>query len=153
MKKEGPLENEINKSVVTKLKMGKYNDIINLEHHVSKNHKQMSIYDRSAQFAPFAALTGYDESISEAGRMVDSKINLSDDKIEEISQVLMLLYQKNKEQVNVRITYFKEDKTKKGGQYLTTTSIVKKIVPEEKKIVLINKVQIEFKNIVGISII
>ena len=38
--------------------MGKYDDIIDLPHHVSKVHPQMSIWDRSAQFAPFAALTG-----------------------------------------------------------------------------------------------
>ena len=68
MRKEGPLEKETIKSVVIKPNMGKYDDIINLEHHVSKNHKQMSLYDRSAQFAPFAALVGYDESINEAGR-------------------------------------------------------------------------------------
>ena len=66
--------------------MGKYDDIINLPRPVSKNHKQMSIYDRSAQFAPFAALVGYDESISEASRTVDDKIELTSDKIEEISE-------------------------------------------------------------------
>ncbi len=42
----------------------KYNDIINMPHHVSPRHKHMSLYDRAAQFAPFAALTGYEESIS-----------------------------------------------------------------------------------------
>ena len=57
--------------------MGKYDDIINLPRPVSKNHKQMSIYDRSAQFAPFAALVGYDESISEASRTVDDKLEIT----------------------------------------------------------------------------
>lgn len=43
----------------------KYEDIINLPHHVSKKYPQMSIEARAAQFAPFAALTGYDEAIEE----------------------------------------------------------------------------------------
>ena len=41
----------------------KYDDIINLPHHISKKHKQMSLHDRAAQFAPFAALVGYDEEV------------------------------------------------------------------------------------------
>ena len=43
---------------------GKYDDIINMPHHVSKKHKQMSLEARSAQFAPFAALTGYGEAVN-----------------------------------------------------------------------------------------
>ena len=41
----------------------KYDDIINMEHHKSKKHPQMSLYARSAQFAPFAALTGYEDAV------------------------------------------------------------------------------------------
>ena len=48
--------------------MGKYDDIINMEHHVSKKHKQMSLHDRSAQFAPFAALVGYDDMVEETAK-------------------------------------------------------------------------------------
>ena len=51
--------------------MEKYDDIINLPHHVSKKHPQMSLHDRAAQFAPFAALTGYDEEVKEASRITD----------------------------------------------------------------------------------
>ncbi len=46
--------------------MGNYDDIINLPHHVSKRHPQMSMWNRAAQFAPFAALTGYDDAIRSA---------------------------------------------------------------------------------------
>lgn len=51
--------------------MGKYDDIINLPHHVSKKHPQMSLHDRASQFAPFAALTGYDEEVREVSRITD----------------------------------------------------------------------------------
>ena len=52
--------------------MGKYDDIINLPHHVSKKHSQMPIADRAAQFAPFAALTGYGEQIKETARTTEA---------------------------------------------------------------------------------
>ena len=50
-----------------------YDDIINLPHHVSKKHPQMSMYARAAQFAPFAALTGYDDIIEEAARKINEE--------------------------------------------------------------------------------
>ncbi len=52
----------------------KYRDIINLPHHVSKTRPQMPMSDRAAQFAPFAALTGYDEAIKETGRLTEDKV-------------------------------------------------------------------------------
>ena len=51
--------------------MGNYDDIINLPHHVSKRHPQMSMWNRAAQFAPFAALTGYEESIKDAEKEIE----------------------------------------------------------------------------------
>ena len=46
--------------------MDNYDDIINLPHHVSKRHPQMSMWNRAAQFAPFAALTGYEDAIQDS---------------------------------------------------------------------------------------
>lgn len=57
----------------------KYDDIINLPHHVSKKHPQMSLYARSAQFAPFAALTGYEDVVKETARLTDQKIEIDED--------------------------------------------------------------------------
>ncbi|MBQ5326924.1 MAG: hypothetical protein J6K80_06950, partial [Oscillospiraceae bacterium] len=65
-----------------------YKDIINMPRHVSDRHPQMSIHDRTAQFAPFAALTGHGEAINEAARTVDSRIVLGEDAIQEISEKL-----------------------------------------------------------------
>ena len=55
--------------------MGMYDDIINLPHHVSDKHPQMSIHDRAAQFAPFAALTGHEDVISDTAEVNDIKMN------------------------------------------------------------------------------
>ena len=68
--------------------MGKYDDIINLPHHVSKNHQQMSNYNRAAQFAPFAALVGFSDAIKKAEERSDKFIELSDDKKQEIAGFL-----------------------------------------------------------------
>ena len=54
----------------------KYKDIINMPHHVSKKHPQMSLYARSAQFAPFAALTGYEEEVKETEKIVNSRTEI-----------------------------------------------------------------------------
>ena len=59
--------------------MNKYVDIIDLEHPTSKIHPRMNKEDRAAQFAPFAALTGYAEAINEVGRLVDKKRELTDE--------------------------------------------------------------------------
>ena len=64
---------------LSKNKTNKYDDIINFPHHISKKHPQMSIEARSAQFAPFAALTGFNDEIKETERLVDKKILLSED--------------------------------------------------------------------------
>ena len=71
--------------------MEKYDDIINLPHHVSKKHLQMSLHDRAAQFAPFAALTGYDEEVKEVSRITDQFHPLESKKKEEINQKLCIL--------------------------------------------------------------
>lgn len=53
--------------------LGPYDDIINLPHHVSQKHPQMSMYQRAAQFAPFAALTGHDKAIEETAKQHESE--------------------------------------------------------------------------------
>lgn len=68
--------------------MSRYEDIINLPHHVSKNRRPMPMENRAAQFAPFAALVGYDDAISEATRLTDARTMLSSDEMEELSQCL-----------------------------------------------------------------
>lgn len=55
--------------------MGKYDDIIHLPHHVSKRHPQMSMWNRAAQFAPFAALTGYEDAIHESTKENENLYN------------------------------------------------------------------------------
>ncbi len=150
MRKEGPLENVTSKSVVIKRNMGKYDDIINLPHHVSKNHKQMSIYDRSAQFAPFAALVGYGESIESASKKYDQRITLSEDKLIEINGLLYYLSSIINEKPTIEIHYFKSVKGNQGV-YVNEVGQLQKIDIYDRYL-LINKKKIKLDDIYDISI-
>lgn len=89
--------------------MGKYDDIINLPHHVSRTHPQMTMEERAAQFSPFAALTGYDDAVTETGRLTDQWMPLSEEETEDMNQKLRFLMDHAGEQPAVSITYFIPD--------------------------------------------
>lgn len=105
----------------------KYGDIIDLEHFVSKNRKHMSRLDRAAQFAPFAALTGYEESIDEAARITDDKLELSETTLAILDKKVAILKEHIKEHNKITITYFEEDKYKNGGEYISKEIVLKNI--------------------------
>ncbi len=69
----------------------RYNEIINLPHHVSKTRPQMPMSDRAAQFAPFAALTGYDSAIKETGRLTDEKIEMDEEALNILNMKFQIL--------------------------------------------------------------
>ena len=98
--------------------MRKYDDIINLPHFEPKYHTRMSIYNRSAQFAPFAALTGYNEAIVETARLTDKKIELDDYLKDNLNMDLQIINDHIKDNITVSILYFKKDNRKDGGKYL-----------------------------------
>ena len=107
-----------------------YDDIINLPHHVSERHPQMSMYNRAAQFAPFAALTGHDSAITEAARLTDAKQELSESEAEVLNRKLAYL-QSLDEKLTISVTYFVPDEKKEGGSYHTATGIVKSVEPDK----------------------
>ena len=128
----------------------KYDDIINLPHHQSKERAHMSLHDRAAQFAPFAALTGYDEAIEETARLTDEKITLDETAIEKINEKLYEISQHLSEKRNVSITYFRPDALKKGGAYLTDIGTIKRIDEIEKLILMDSGMKIKLEQIVDI---
>jgi hypothetical protein len=101
--------------------MKNYDDIINLPHHISANHAPMSLDKRAAQFAPFAALTGYDEEIEETARFVDEKLPLDDDRLDKLNKALQYLDEHQSEKPLVTVTHFVADKQKSGGIYQVYT--------------------------------
>lgn len=131
--------------------MKKYDDIINLPHHISSIHPQMSMHDRAAQFSPFAALTGYDRAIKESSRLTESKIELDDYEKAILDQRIFLLLEHLKELPEVRITYFKPDELKAGGKYISVSGVVKKIDSYEKKLILEDRKTIAVCDILSIE--
>ena len=105
----------------------KYDDIINMPHHVSEKHSQMPMIDRAAQFSPFAALTGYDAAIVETARLTDQKRELSEDQKQVISKALHDLQRRIKTDPVVTVTFFQPDDRKSGGAYKTVTGTAKKV--------------------------
>ena len=67
--------------------MGKYDDIINLPHHVSTKHPQMSMYNHAAQFSPFAALTGYDKAIEDARKKQEEAVRRRNAPVDEVNNI------------------------------------------------------------------
>ena len=103
--------------------MSKYNGIIYLPHHVSKTRPQMPMSDRAAQFAPFAALTGYDSAIKETGRQTDEKIELDEEALTALDIRYQLLMDAFDDAPEVTITYFQPDERKAGGKYASQVGI------------------------------
>lgn len=98
--------------------MKDYRNMLHLPHHVSAKHPPMPIEDRAAQFAPFAALTGYDEEIKEATRRVQQKISLNEDQLAELNEVLQQL-KTEAHHPALEVEYFVPDESKVGGAYVT----------------------------------
>ena len=82
----------------------KYDDIINMPHHVSKKHPQMSLYARSAQFAPFAALTGYEEAVKETARETEDELDIDDELKAILDDKLQLIIEQKDNKPEVSIT-------------------------------------------------
>lgn len=101
--------------------MRNYEDIRNHERYQLKHHTPMSMESRAAQFAPFAALVGYDEEIGEAARSTDGREELSEDAIDALNQAFQKLLEHEEERPLVTVTYFQPDAKKDGGRYMTYT--------------------------------
>lgn len=104
-----------------------YDDIINLPHHTSTKHPQMSIEARAAQFAPFAALTGYEDEVKETARLTNEKIELDEEAKSILDNKIQMLLEQLSSRFNVSFTFFLPDDRKSGGRYEIISGIVKKI--------------------------
>lgn len=129
---------------------GKYDDIINFPRHISKKHPQMSLEARSAQFTPFAALTGYDEQIEETSRITSQRKELNEELKEILNEKLQRIQEKLDTKPKITITYFISDIKKIGGKYVTITGRVRKIDENKQSIFLEDKTEISIVDITNI---
>lgn len=129
----------------------KYDDIINLKHHISKNHQQMTMENRASQFSPFSALEGYEASIIETTREVDKKINLCEEDENILNSKIQILEDNIKLRYDVKIKYFVKDNFKDGGEYLEVIDKIRKIDKVNREIILENKQRIKIDDIINIE--
>ena len=134
--------------------MGKYDDYIYMDRPVSDRHPHMSVIDRAAQFSPFAALTGLDDEMEETARIVDSKIELTEDEVENINIKLQKIAEElndKRDGVEISMTYFIKDALKEGGIYTTRRVMIKKIKTDRKELLLAEG-SVNFDDIIDIEI-
>ena len=132
--------------------MNNYEDIVNLERPKS-NHSHLSVESRAAQFAPFAALVGYDSAIKETARITDKRIEIDDELKVIISNKLNYLNNHIKDNNKVIITYFIKDEKKSVGNYIHKTCIIKIINPVESKIKFTDNSTVYINDIINIEIL
>ncbi len=104
-----------------------YNDIVHLPHPVSTSRTPMPRASRAAQFAPFAALTGYEDAVDETARVTARRIETDDTVREELDRRWRCICEHADEETAVTVTYFRKDDKKDGGAYLTVTGTIQKI--------------------------
>lgn len=115
--------------------MSRYDDIIDLPHHVSDHRKRMTPEERAAQFSPFQALTGFGESIGERERLTERRPELSDTEKEDLDLKMAILKETVPGAVKVSVVWFRNDMKKAGGSFQTYTGGIKKIDEFERVIV------------------
>ena len=129
----------------------KYEDIIHLSRPVSPRHLPMSHYDRAAQFAPFAALTGYDAVIAETARLTDGEMFLDVGAEAELDGKLREIREQLHQHPRVTVTYFRPDSRKQGGAYVTVSGRVKKIDEYAQTLVLTDNTAVDLQKICKIE--
>lgn len=125
----------------------KYKDLLELPHPTSKRHPRMSLYERAAQFSPFAALCGHEAAIQETARITEQRVELEEDAKARLNEKLQILQKHLGNEVPVTITYFVPDSRKNGGAYVTCTGLVKKIDAYAHKIILQDHTMISMEQI------
>lgn len=124
-----------------------YDDIIHLQHHVSQNHPQMPMLDRAAQFAQFAALTGYEAAVGEVARQTVERRELDAQETAELNRRLATLIARLPDRPEATIEYFVPDDRKSGGAYVTVTGRVRHISVPEKTLVLEDGTEIPMEDV------
>ena len=132
---------------------GKYDDIINLHHRVSTKRPQMTRSARAAQFAPFAALVGLDDEMDETARLTDTKPELEEAEKEKINRILLEIRDNPQKETAVELTFFRPDGRKDGGAIITVPCTVRRIDEIGRSLILSDRSEIEFENILSIKAI
>ena len=128
-----------------------YEDIVDLPPHISKKHPQPTMADRAARFAPFAAITGYEEMVLEEARVTDERVELDEGTLSLLNEKLNMIQEFLDEEPEIKILYFEPDKMKSGGAYVTATGVVKRIDEYEQLVIMTDGTKIHIGDIYGLE--
>ena len=129
----------------------RYDDMLDMPHHVSPTRPRMSPGDRAAQFAPFAALTGFGAAIIEADRMPERRIELGEAEAAELTEKLRRLEARQSEHPEISLTWFVPDALKEGGRYEIAEGRLRRIVPDEYVLTFTDGRAFDLDNIICIE--
>lgn len=129
----------------------KYSDIIDLPHHVSTKHPQMSMIARAAQFSPFAAIDGHHEGVDEVARETEEFLELDESVKSVLNDKLNFLAQSLDLRPEISITYFKPDEKKSGGAYCVVKGVIRKIKEYERLILLDDNTAVPIDMVFGLE--
>jgi len=128
-----------------------YEDIVNLPPHISKKHSQPTMLERAARFAPFAAITGYEEMVLEEARVTEERVELDEGTLAMLNEKLNIIHDSLDSEPVVQITYFEPDKKKSGGAYISVTGTVKRIDEYERLVIMSDGKKIRIDEIFGLE--
>ncbi|MBQ4356253.1 MAG: hypothetical protein II757_06295 [Bacteroidales bacterium] len=131
--------------------MNDYDDIIDHPHYEPKRHPRMSMHNRAAQFAPFAALTGYDAAINETARLTDTQLELEEYDNQRLQDILMRLAAQGAKRPAITVIYFKPDERKAGGAYHTLTGNLKTIDEATHSLVMTDGTRIPLGSVLDLE--
>lgn len=134
-------------------KVERYSDIIDLPHHQSVRRPHMAVYNRAAQFAPFAALTGYDQMVQDTAGMQlnDEKKVLSDDARRVLDEKLQILRKHLKEQPEIEVIFYDDKAGVNGGAYRFVSGNLKKFEEGSAILVLDQNLKINCADILSVQ--
>ncbi len=130
----------------------RYEKIINLPHHTSPKREPMQRSDRAAQFAPYAALSGYEDAVVETARLTDIKTELDEYEKKRINATLTDILSAE-DDPRVSITHFHPDKKKEGGAYITTCGRIEKVDEYTRQIIISGGESISIDDVTDIQIL
>ena len=128
-----------------------YEDIVNLPPHISKKYPQPTMLERAARFAPFAAITGYEEMVLEEARVTEERIELDEGTLAMLNEKLNIIHDSLNSEPVIQITYFEPDKKKSGGAYISVTGTVKRIDEYERLVIMSDGKKIRIDEIFGLE--
>lgn len=128
-----------------------YEDIVDLPPHISKKHPQPTMLERAARFAPFAAITGYEEMVLEEARVTEERIELDEGTLAMLNEKLNIIHDSLDSEPVIQITYFEPDKKKSGGAYISVTGTVKRIDEYERLVIMSDGKKIRIDEIFGLE--